>query len=521
MAFIEAKDYRFFYPEQTEPALNIGNLQIEKGSFCLLAGASGSGKTSLLRQLSKETMLQGKTEGVLSCQAGKCAYVWQNPESQIVTDRVEYEIVFGLENIGMPREQMQRRLAEVVTFFGLEDLADCDTMNLSGGELQTVNVAAAIAMNPDLLLLDEPTSQLDPVAARRLYELLHQINEELGVTVLLAEQRLEQAVSFSDQMIFMKCGQVAVQGSPSEVYSRLCETPDIFYFPSYMRFFHGLSESKRCPSSMKEARQWFETNFKEKKVETERIGNRQKTEKENKQDYILCKNLSFRYEKHMPDVLRECSCKIKRGSITCLAGGNGSGKTTLLRILTGQYHPYLGRMKNMPEDFSMLPQQPSYLFLQDTVEEECGVAGDMTRKLAERFGLMPLMNRNPADLSGGEQQRLGLSLVFGKKADIYLLDEPSKGLDFASKRVLGEILREKREEGGTVLIVSHDMEFAADYADVMALMFQGRIELITDTRQFFEENQFYTTSINRMARGVSEHIITQEDIKRYAEKKCN
>ena len=138
MAFIEAKDYRFFYPEQTEPALNIGNLQIEKGSFCLLAGASGSGKTSLLRQLSKETMLQGKTEGVLSCQAGKCAYVWQNPESQIVTDRVEYEIVFGLENIGMPREQMQRRLAEVVTFFGLEDLADCDTMNLSGGELQTM-----------------------------------------------------------------------------------------------------------------------------------------------------------------------------------------------------------------------------------------------------------------------------------------------------------------------------------------------------------------------------------------------
>lgn len=460
-------------------------------------------------------MLQGEEDGILSCKAKRCAYVWQNPENQIVTDRVEYELVFGLENIGLPKAQMQRRLAEVVTFFGLEDLVNRDTMNLSGGEMQTVNVAAALAMNPDLLLLDEPTSQLDPVAARRLYELLHQINEELGVTVVLAEQRLERVVSLADWMVFMKNGKVEAQGTPSEVYSRLSGTSDISYFPSYMRLFHEVSEHNRCPLSMKEARQWFEAAFRETAEGKERPADEKKT------DYIFCKDLSFRYEKQLPDVLHECSCKIKKSSITCLAGGNGSGKTTLLKLLVGQYHPYRGKIKNMPKDVAMLPQQPAYLFLEDTLEAECHRAGEETKKILERFGMLSLLKRNPADLSGGEQQRLGLSIVLGKKADMYLLDEPSKGLDFESKKILGEILRERKEEGRTTLIVSHDMEFAADYADVTALMFQGRIELVTDTRQFFEENQFYTTSINRIARGVSKHIITQEDVKRYAEKKCD
>lgn len=475
-------------------------------------------------------MLQGRSEGHLESRAKRCAYVWQNPENQIVTDRVEYEIVFGLENIGMSKEQMERRLAEMVTFFGLEDLINRDTMHLSGGEMQTVNIAAAVAMNPDLLLLDEPTSQLDPVAARRLYELLHQINEELGVTVVLAEQRLAKAVTAADKMVLLEKGKIIAQGTPSEVYGRLRETSYINYFPSYMCLHREWTEGKECPLSMKELRQWFENNFTEKdseKFAEDETGEDETGEKKNgkektgadKEDYILCKNLFFRYEKNMPEVLDDCSCRIRKGNITCLAGGNGSGKTTLLEVLAGRYRPYRGRVKNMPKNCAVLPGQPSYLFLEDTLEAEWNKATDRTKGLMQRFGLGSLMKQHPADLSGGERQRLGLSIVLGREADVYLLDEPSKGLDYKAKKILGEILRELKGEGKTVFIISHDMEFAAVYADEMALMFRGRVELLTKTRKFFEENQFYTTSINRIARGVSKHIITQEDVGYYAQKK--
>lgn len=451
MAFIEAEDYRFFYPEQTEPALDVSHFSVEKGSFVLLTGPSGSGKTTLLRQLAKETMLQGRTVGNLECQAERCAYVWQNPDSQIVTDRVEYEIVFGLENMGMQKEQMQRRLAEVVTFFGLEELAGRDTMNLSGGEMQTVNVAAGVAGNPDLLLLDEPTSQLDPVAARKLYELLRQINEELGVTIVLAEQRLEDVVLLADQMGVMCEGKMIAQGTPAQVYDRVSQSEAICYFPSYMRLYHEWSGTGQCPLSMKEVRQWFEAEF---IVRTPDESSEKKEEQTENTDTILCRNLFFRYEKNLPDVLNECSCEFSKGRITCLAGGNGSGKTTLLEVLAGRYRPYHGRIKNRPEKCSVLPQQPSYLFLKDTVEKECRNAPERTQELLRRFGMACLMKRNPADLSGGEMERLGLSLVLGQEADMYLLDEPSKGLDFQAKNILGEVLQEMKREGKTILVMS-------------------------------------------------------------------
>lgn len=518
MVFIQAENYRFCYPGEEQPAVDIRKLLIHKGAFCLVAGISGSGKTTFLRQLSGNTVLQGKEEGVLDSRATLPAYVWQNPASQIVTDRTEYEIVFGLENTGMPRAQMQRRLAEVVTFFGLEKLMQRDTMSLSGGEMQTLNVAAAVALNPDLLLLDEPTSQLDPVASRHFYELLRQINEELGITVVIAEQRLEEVVPLADQMILMQGGKICCSGKPEEIF---VEIPDnmLPFFPSYMQLYHKMSDAEvsgeaYVPVAKKEARNWFCTSFQPK------VPDRMKENKPQSIsiDAIYGKKLFFRYEKSLPDVLSDCSFSFDRGRITCLAGGNGSGKTTLLEILHGRYHAYHGKLRNVPEHTACLPQQPGYLFLKDSVGECCSGRKQMT-SLLSYFRLDELWKRHPADLSGGELQRLGLCHVLGEEADLYLLDEPTKGLDGEYKALLGRLLQTMSQQGKTILFVSHDMEFAAEYADFMALMFQGTVQFVADTRSFFTENQFYTTSMNRIARDVSPFIITQEDVEQYAQKK--
>lgn len=514
MAYIEAEDYRFSYPGADQPAVEIRGLAIEKGSFCLLAGASGSGKTTLLRQLSGNTLLQGVEEGRLVSHARQSSYVWQNPESQIVTDRAEYEIVFGLENINMPKEQMQRRLAEVVTFFGLEELMGRDTMSLSGGEMQTLNLAAAIAMDPDLLLLDEPASQLDPVAAARFYELLRQINEELGITVIIAEQRLEDIVAMADQMILMDGGRICLSGAPEDVFDR---TPErmLSFFPSFLQLYHRMGEKGAAPLTRKAARRWFCAEFQPKQ---ERPGE-QDGAAESSGDRIWCKGLYFRYDRSQPDVLSNCSFVIPKGTVVCLAGGNGSGKSTLLEILRGRFRPYRGKCGNMPGRIAYLPQQPGYLFLKDTVEECCRSGTAQMSALVSVFGLDRLRHRHPADLSGGELQGLGLCQVLGEDAELYLLDEPAKGLDQHRKEILGRLLTEMAGQGKTVLFVSHDMEFAARYTQIMALMFQGRVPLIADTRSFFMENQFYTTGMNRIARDVSPYIITQEDVEIYAEKK--
>lgn len=516
MAYIQAKDYRYYYPDDESPAVDIHRLAIEKGSFCLVAGFSGSGKTTLLRQLSGNHIYQGKEEGSLSCLAQTTAYVQQNPENQIVTDRVEYEIVFGLENMGLPKAQMQRRLAEVVTFFGLEELMDRDTMSLSGGEKQTLNVASAIAMNPDLLLLDEPTSQLDPVAARHFFELLHQINEELGITIIIAEQRLEDVAALADQMILMQKGKVCICGKPDTIFDKI-PVRLLSFFPSYMQLYKRTGGKGAVPLTKKAARNWFDSEFFARDGRESLDGDR-KTAKSQK-EMIQCRGLCFRYERSAPDVLRECSFSFARGEITCLAGGNGSGKSTLLEHLYGRRRSYRGKIKNLPERIAFLPQQPRYLFLGDTVEECICANKERMAGLLSCFDMDGLRQRHPADLSGGEKQKLGLCQVLGTEADLYLLDEPTKGMDMDSKAQLGKLLRQITAQGGTVFMVSHDMEFAAKFADTMALMFQGDVQLVADTRDFFIENQFYTTSMNRVAREVSPYIITQEDVERYVEKK--
>lgn len=442
--------------------------------------------------------------------AERTAYVWQNPASQIVTDRVEYELVFGLENLGMTREEMQRRLAEVVTFFGLEELLDRDTMMLSGGEMQTLNVAAAVAMNPDMLLLDEPTSQLDPVAAKRLYQLLEQIHEELGITIVMAEQRLEDVVGLADCMVIFHEGKCLAAETPQRIWEEVKETEFISFFPSYIQCYQEYSENEELLLSKKSVRKWFEESF------TENVNTAVPT-KVLMKEKITAKDLYFRYEKKGRDVLCGCCFEFPLEQIVCLSGGNGSGKSTLLEILSGRFTAYHGRIKKVPESRILLPQQPRYLFLEDSLDYYYQRDRDVA-ELAGYFDIHLLAERHPADLSGGELQRFALSYVLSREADLFLLDEPTKGMDPVNKKRLGTLLKKMTETGKTVIMVSHDMEFAAQYADCMALMFGGKTELVDETQKFFEENQFYTTGMNRVARGVSRHIITQGDVALYAKK---
>lgn len=510
MAFIEAENYRFYYGEQIEPAVAIQQCQFAQGTISLLAGPSGCGKTTFLRQLAREQDLQGREEGHLVNRAKGTAYVWQDPDNQIVTDTVSYEIMFGMENKGVPVNQMRRRLAEIVTVFGLEELAERNTMELSGGEKQLLNVASSLFMNPELILLDEPASQLDPVAAVRLYDLLRRINEELGVTIVIAEQRLEDLVPLVDQMICMEEGRILAAGEPQQVFTQVRGTECETWFPATMRLSDGLLTKK-------EARLWFEENYRPKDRKLEK-SDRREWKPEKQQDLLVIKDLYFRYEKKERDILRSCCGGFPRGEITCLAGGNGSGKTTLLRLIAGQIRPYHGRLRPASLSTAYLPQNPSYLLLEETVQAEWEAMTEKGRKLAERFLLTSLGDRHPSDLSGGEKQRLALSLVLGQEAELYLLDEPTKGMDAGAKQIFGKVLQEMTAEKKTIVIVSHDMEFAARYVNRMALLYQGQIVLQTEAREFFEENHFYTTSINRVARRVSPHIITIGDVEAYAEK---
>ena len=540
MAHFEIKNLSFSYPAaKGKKSLEDVNLSIEKGEYVVFCGKSGSGKTTLLRHLKSVLAPHGKRSGEILFngvplhqvsqrdQSARIGFVMQNPDDQIVTDKVWHELAFGLESLGCDQKTMRARVAEMACYFGIQDWFHRDVANLSGGQKQLLNLASIMAMQPEVLILDEPTSQLDPIAASDFLNTVRKINLELGTTILITEHRLEDIFPYADRAIVMDSGRVIGDDTPRKIGKLLWDQKnDLFAaMPTPVRVFYGAGGENACPLTVREGRNWLSNLFLDPpKVNT--LPDQPLEEVEN--PVLSLKELWFRYEKDSPDILRGVSAEVPEGSLYAIVGGNGAGKSTTLKAICGICKPYRGKVKIFGKPIekyqsgelfggclAMLPQDPKSLFVKKTVREDLAeMTGDAAaiEAAADTCRITGLLDSHPYDLSGGEQQRSALAKVLLTKPRLLLLDEPTKGIDSFFKETFAGILARLKSRGITIVMVSHDVEFCAKYADRVSMFFDGQI-LTTDTpRRFFGNNSFYTTAANRMSRHVFSMAVTAEDI---------
>ena len=531
---IEIEHFSFYYPEQAEKTLDDLTLTVEQGEFLVLCGPSGCGKSTLLRQLKTVLAPHGRRLGSIHFegrpleeldqreQSAGIGFVQQDPENQIVTDKVWHELAFGLESLGYDTPTIRRRVAEMASFFGIQTWFYKNVTELSGGQKQLLNLASIMAMQPSVLILDEPTSQLDPIAAADFLATLGKINRELGTTVVLTEHRLEDAFPLASRVAVMDRGRLLCTGSPAEVGAILRGAGHSMFLamPTPMRIWASAPDAGgHCPVTVREGRDWL-TKFADGHPLMELPSEPRRTYPN--EPAITAEGLWFKYEKELPDVVKGLSLTVRRGEFLALLGGNGTGKTTSLKLLSGLQKPYRGEVKLVGR-VGVLPQNPQALFVKKTVREDLfeilkgrnfsGKAQEERVAWAVRLcRLEGLLDRHPYDLSGGEQQRAALAKVLLLGPEILLMDEPTKGLDAEFKQVFAEILQSLLRQGVTLLMVSHDIEFCARYAHRCALFFDGSIVTEAPPRAFFSGNSFYTTSANRMARGLLPEAVTAEDV---------
>ena len=541
MAHFEIKNLSFSYPTaKGKESLHDVSLTIHKGEYVVLCGKSGSGKTTLLRHLKSVLAPHGKKSGEILFngvpmqqvsqrdQAAKIGYVMQNPDDQIVTDKVWHELAFGLESLGTDQKTMRARVAEMACYFGIADWFHRDVADLSGGQKQLLNLASIMAMQPEVLILDEPTSQLDPIAASDFLNTIRKINIELGTTVIITEHRLEDIFPCADRAVVMDAGRVIANDTPRNIGRLLYDQKsDMFAaMPTPVRVFYGAGGEGDCPLTVREGRNWLSEVFAEapETVSFPACPMEEDIEK----PALSLKEFWFRYEKDSPDILRGVSAEVPAGSLYAIVGGNGAGKSTTLKAICGICKPYRGSVKVFGKPvnkyksselfggcLAMLPQDPKSLFVKKTVREDLEeMTGDkaLINEIAAVCQIEALLGSHPYDLSGGEQQRAALAKVLLTRPRLLLLDEPTKGIDGFFKETLAKILCGLKEQGVTIVMVSHDVEFCAKYADQVSMFFDGQI-LTTDTpRRFFGANSFYTTAANRMSRHVFCNAVTAEDV---------
>ncbi len=548
MAHFEIKNLNFSYPaSKGRKALNNINLNIERGEYITLCGKSGSGKTTLLKHLKSvlaphgtmtgEIIFEGKplAEADLREQSSKIGYVMQNPDNQIVTDKVWHELAFGLESLGMDQKTIRLRVAEMASYFGIQSWFHKNVSELSGGQKQLLNLASIMAMQPTVLILDEPTSQLDPIAATDFLNTVRKINLELGTTVIITEHRLEDIFHASDRVVVMEKGEIIAADTPRNIGAFLKEEKNEMFaaMPTPVQVYYGVENDLTCPLTVREGRNWLSEIFEGREVKTDKTEEKTLPERKDENPAILLKEVWFRYEKDAPDVLKGVNLEVPKGTLFAIVGGNGTGKSTTLKSICNICKPYRGKVlidgKRIEKyssaqlfkgNLAMLPQDPQSLFVKKTVKEDLGEMLDSgvdnkeekISEVAEICDIAHLMDSHPYDLSGGEQQRAALAKVLLTEPKILLLDEPTKGIDNFFKIKFAEILDKLKEKGVTVLMVSHDVEFCAKYADIVGMFFDGNIITANTPGRFFSQNSFYTTAANRMSRHIFKNAITNEDV---------
>lgn len=461
---IETRGLRFAYPGAGAPVLEGLDWHVPQGAFALLVGGTGSGKSTLLSLLKPEIAPAGERAGELRvlgedvadmdvrASAERVGYVFQDPENQIVCETVWHEMAFGLENLGMARDEMRRRVAETSYFFGLEDWLHRDTDTLSGGRKQLLSLAAVLALRPRVLLLDEPTSQLDPVAEKNFLHALFRVNRELGCTVVVATHQPRPMLEYATCAYRIEGGRVREVADLASLGGR----EELLTLDS-CRPAQGVAPGV---AAIREG--WF------------------------------------RYDRASGWVLRGLDVAFLAGAVHAIVGGNGCGKSTMLSVLAKTAKLQRGRMVRGAASAALLPQNPKALLVAETVRDElmewastCGYDEATAQEQAARLGLAGLEARHPYDLSGGQRQLLALTKLLLIGPELLLLDEPTKGLDLASRRIIAHALRGHAQAGGTVVMATHDLDFAEQVADDIAMMFDGEIACMEPPADFFADNVFY------------------------------
>lgn len=490
MAVIEAKELTFTYPDRTSPALKNVSFSVNEGEFILLMGRSGSGKTTLLRLMKKELAPFGNLMGLLKCSFENTGFVFQNPNDSIITDNVISELAFSMENAGADSGSISRRIGECSAFFNLQDLLDKKTDVLSGGEKQMVSLAASMMTSPDVLFLDEPCAHLDPVAEEKFIQVILRLNRELGTTVIISAHDPEKLLPFADRVMLLEEGRLSKCAPPSEfaLWLKKENHEMLSAMPPGVRLF------EQAPLTVREAIA-LSSSLSERKEEQANDG----------ETVLELKRLCFAYDKKGRDILFDLSYKAQSGRINAVIGANGSGKSTLLKVIAGVLKPYSGKVKTKLKA-ALLPQTVQFLFTHDTVGQE------ISASTAEGLGIGKLLNSHPLDLSGGEARLLGLGIVLESGAELLLLDEPTAGLDAVAKERLADKLKYLCKNGKTVILVTHDLEFAGRYADNVSFLCDKRLSKPAPRREFFSQMELYTTQVRRITRRHLKSAVSEEDI---------
>lgn len=540
MEILRIENLNFQYVNEEKLVLNDINMSIEEGDFLVLCGATGSGKTTLLKMLKREIAPNGNKRGTIFYQGkdlkeyndkelvSEIGYVFQNPDSAIVTDKVWHELAFGLENLGYDNQNIRMKVGEIANYFDMQTWFDMDTNSLSGGQKQILNLASVMVMQPKVLLLDEPTSQMDPVSASNFFQTLKKINHELGTTIIIIEHRLEEIFLLADKIALLDDGKLVVYDEVKKASKEILNYSNInINIPTPLKLYHELECEDEVPLTIKDGKKLLRKyNFSENSQYDKPL-------LREKNKAIEIKNGWFRYSKNSNDILKGIDLDIRIGEVYSLIGGNGVGKSTLVNVIANNLKLYTGNVKINEKSISkyknnslyienlvVLPQNPDDLFVSEMVSHELyemkNIYSDnfenRVKEIIDDFDLEELLSRHPYDLSGGEKQKVALAKILLLNPKIILFDEPTKGLDWTSKIKLVEIIKRLKKKNVTCFLVTHDIEFASLVSDYCGLLFNGTIVSENSSNLFFKNNHFYTTATNKLMREINDNIVVYDDM---------